>query len=108
MTRQFNPVDAGLNPKAVQELYNIVLTQKLVLEAKLERIKNELAVGACAVNDGVATKEQAAQGMLNLICYIEAKVKVEDELDVEQGSIDLVNKHHEWVKEHYAKNKKTD
>jgi len=108
MTRQFNPVDAGLNPKAVQELYNIVLTQKLVLEAKLDRIKKELAVGACALEDGTANLDQVKQGMLNLICYIEAKVKVEDELDVSHGSIELVNKHLEWVKEHYAKNKKTN
>ena len=105
MTRQFNPLDAGLNPKAVQELYNIVLTQKLVLEAKLDRIKKELAVGACALEDGTANLDQAKQGMLNLICYIEAKVQIEDELDVEQGSIDLVNKHLEWVKKHYESKK---
>lgn len=108
MTRQFNPLDAGLNPKAVQDLYNIVLTQKLVLEAKLDRIKKELAVGACAFKDGQVEPEKMEQGLLNLICYIEAKVQIEDELDVEQGSIELVNKHLEWVKEHYAKNKKTN
>lgn len=98
MTRQFNPLQAGLDPKAVEELYNIVLTQKLVLEAKLDRIKKELAVGACAIEDGNANLEQAGKGMLNLIAYIEAKVSLESELNLSKGSIELVEEHLEAVK----------
>lgn len=103
MTRQFDPLDAGLDPKIVQQLYNIVLAQKLVLEAKLDRIKKELSVGACAIEDGSATPEQMSKGLTNLVFYIEAKVKIEDELNVENGSIDLVNKHLKWVKDHYER-----
>ena len=101
MTRQFDPLKAGLKPEALEQLYNVVLAQKLVLEAKLERVVKELAVGACAIEDGLADLEQSRHGMLNLIAYIQVKVKIEDELDVEKGSLELIEKHKQWVKEYH-------
>jgi len=105
MTRQFNPLKAGLSPETVEKLYNILLTQKLVLDAKMDRLKKELAVGACALEDGQATLEQAKNGMLNLIAYIEAKNSAEDELNVDKGSLELVKGHMEWVRNFYANKK---
>lgn len=105
MTRQFDPLKAGISPEALEKLYNIVLGQKLVLEAKLERIKKELAVGACALEDEQVGLDQAKQGMLNLIAYIEAKISIEDELDVDQGSIELVKKHLDELKSYYESKK---
>lgn len=103
--REFNPLKAGMTPEALEETYNIVLVQKLVLEAKLERLKGEMAVAACAIEDGKLTPEQARDGLLNLIAYIEAKCTPEDELNPDKGSLELVNKHLEKVKAHYLKKK---
>lgn len=97
--RLLNPLKNGVSPRALEELYNLVVIKNGVQEAKLDRIKKELSVAACAIEDGVITDlETAKTGMLNLIAYIEAKTNLDDELDAENGSIDLINKHLEAVK----------
>ena len=74
-----------------------------MLEAKLERIEKELAMGACAIEDGVADINMAKNGLLNLIAYIQVKTKIEDELDADKGSIELVQAHLKWIKDFYSK-----
>ena len=96
--REFNT--EGLTREALDQVYQIVLTQKIALEMKLERLKKELSVGACAIMDGAVELEQAGQGLLNLVAYAEAKIDLSDELDeTNVGAIDLVNKHLEKIKE---------
>lgn len=96
--REFNT--EGLTREALDQVYQIVLVQKLALEMKLERLKKELSVGACAIIDGAVELEQAGQGLLNLVAYAEAKIDLSDELDeTNVGAIDLVNKHLEKMKE---------
>lgn len=99
--REFNV--KGLDRPVLEETYAIVLTQKLVLEAKLDRIKKEMAVAACAIDDGVAEINDARNGLLNLIAYIEAKTSLPDELRPDLGSLELVNKHLDQIRE-FAKN----
>ena len=96
--REFNT--EGLTRESLDQVYEIVLTQKLALEMKLERLKKELSVGACAIIDGAVELKQAGQGLLNLVAYAEAKIDLSDELDeTNVGAIDLVNKHLEKIKE---------
>lgn len=98
MTREFNPIQAGITPENVQDLYHIVLTQKLTLEAKIDRVKKEMAIASCEIEKGNVDPEQVRVGLLNLIYYLDVKCKPELELDVEKGSIELVNHHLEWAK----------
>lgn len=90
---------SGLDRSALEQAYEIVLTQKVILEHKLENVKKAAAVAACAIRDGVVDQEEAARGMENVVYYCEAKIKLEDELDEEKGILDLVNNHIEEIKE---------
>jgi hypothetical protein len=90
---------SGLNRDALEQAYEIVLTQKVILESKIDRLKKELATGTCAIRDGVVDQEEAVKGLENLIYYCESKVALEEELDEQKGTIDLVNSHIELVKE---------
>jgi len=104
--REFNT--SGLSKEALAQVYEIVLTQKLCLEAKLERMKKELAVASCAIEDGkIKDLEQTKNGMMNLIAYAEAKIDLSDELDMDNGSLELIDKHIEAIKKYELnKNKK--
>ena len=87
--RMFNT--EGLTREALQEVYEIVLTQKLVQEEKLNRLKQELAVAICAIEDGKVTDvQQIKTGLTNLFIYIETHLKLPDILNVE--------KHEELIK----------
>ena len=59
-----------------------------------------MAVGACAIKDGNADLKQIENGLLNLIAYIECKNKLPDELNIELGSLELVEKHMQAIKEY--------
>lgn len=69
----------GLTREAFQEVYEIVLTQKLVGEEKLDRLKKELAVAICAIEDGqVKDIQQLKTGLTNLFIYIETHLRLPD------------------------------
>ena len=103
MTRQFNPLEAGLSPQAVEQIYNILLKQKLSLEAKVERMRGEMAVAVCAIDDGKVTDMATIRkGLVNLMLYSECKVDLFEELDSEKTSIDLINSHLEKVKKFHS------
>lgn len=75
----------GLSREAFQEVYEIVLTQKLVQEEKLDRLKKELAVAICAIEDGKVTDiNQIKTGLTNLFIYIETHLKLPDILKVDE------------------------
>jgi len=100
----FNPLKDGLSPEALEQCYNILLSQKLIKDAKLERIKKELAVAACTIDDGTLTDlEQAKNGMLNLIAYIEANATMDQEFKTMAGSLEIVNDHLKRLKEYATK-----
>ena len=96
--RDFNT--KGLDRVALDQVYGIVLVQKLALEAKMERLTKELSVGACAIKDGTATLEQVENGLLNLVAYSVAKIDLSDELDDDLKAIELVNDHLKKMKEY--------
>ena len=89
-----------LSREALEQTYEIVLIQKLALGRKIERLIKEMSVAACAFKDGVATVEDAENGLMNLIAYCTAKIQLDDEFNDKLGSIDLVNKHLEEIKEY--------
>jgi len=96
--RNFNT--EGLTREAIDQVYEIVLIQKLALECKLDRLKKELSVGACAAIDGNVDVKEMGQGLLNLVAYCEAKIDLSDELDESNvGALELVNKHLVKIKE---------
>jgi len=81
--RMFNT--EGLTREALQEVYEIVLSQKLVQEEKLDRLKKELAVAICAIEDGKVTDpKDMLIGLTNLFIYIETHLRLPDILKEEQ------------------------
>lgn len=75
----------GLTRESLQEVYEIVLTQKLVQEEKIDRLKKELAVAICAIEDGkVNDIQQIKTGLTNLFIYIETNLKLPDILKLEE------------------------
>lgn len=89
-----------LSREALEQTYEIVLIQKLALGRKIERLIKEMSVAACAFKDGVATIDDAENGLMNLIAYCTAKIQLDDEFNDKLGSIDLVNIHLEEIKEY--------
>lgn len=79
---------SGLTPEALAQVYELVLTQKLLLENKVERMKKELAVAMCAIDDGKVDLATVKKGLENLFVYCDTKVKLVDELTKD----DLVDK----------------
>ena len=96
--RNFNT--KGLSRKALDQVYEITLTQKLCLEAKLERLTKELSVGACAIEDNIVTPDETRKGLMNLIAYSVAKIDLSQELDTDLKSLDLINWHSRKIKEY--------
>lgn len=104
MTIKLNPLNDGLSPQSVEELYNIVVTQKLSLIAKLDRIEKELAVAICAIDDGkISDIDQIRRGLKNLIEYKNCKVPIEAEFDFDLKSIDLVKIHVKMIADYHSK-----
>lgn len=97
---------SGLDRNVLEQTYEINLVMKLVQEAKLERIKKEMAVAACAIEDGTVDLNQVKDGLMNLIAYLECKASLPDEYDPDMGALDLVNKHLEAIKAHTKKRNK--
>jgi hypothetical protein len=94
--RQFET--KGLSRKALEQTYEIVLTQKLCQEIKLERLSKELSVAICAIDDKVVTDlAQIKNGLMNLLLYCETKIALEHEM-TDMRSLDLIEKHEDQVK----------
>lgn len=75
----------GLTREALQEVYELVLTQKLVLEEKIERLKSEMAVAICAIEDGkIKSLDEIKTGLTNLFVYTETYLKLPDVLKEEE------------------------
>jgi len=97
--REFNT--KGLTRESLDQVYEIVLLQKIALEQKLERVKKECAVTACMIDDGNKIDvEQVSHGLKNFIAYIEAKIPAVEELNIDKGTIELINEHLEQIKEY--------
>ena len=89
----------------LQQLTAEVTPNPLVtVQEKLDRIKKELAVAACAIEDGVVDLEKAKSGMLNLIAYIEVKSSLPEEYNPSTGSLEIVQRHLDKIKE-FEKNR---
>ena len=92
-----------LSREALEGTYEINLVQFLIIEAKLDKIKKELAVAACALEDGELDISKMNHGLLNLIAYIEVKSNLPDEYNTKNGSLDIVNIHLEKIRKYNMK-----
>jgi len=84
--RNFNV--KGLSRAALEGTYEAVLVQKLIIEEKIERIKSELAVAFCAIEDG-HKPEDIKLGLANLIYFIEQKIPLSDLMCTEKEFAEL-------------------
>lgn len=66
--RQFNV--KMLTREALEETYKITLNHKMGYESNLEKLRGELAVAICAIDDGtVKTVKDLQTGLKNLFLY---------------------------------------
>lgn len=67
----------GMTKESLQFVYEQALTQKLVLEEKMERIKKELSVAITAIEDGAVKDLSTIRvGMTNLFIFVEETHKL--------------------------------
>lgn len=89
--RQFNT--EGLSREALQEIYEITVTHKLVNEMKIERLKRELATAITAIERGQVTSlDQLKTGLTNLFIYAETRTELIDEMGDQEKRWDNVIK----------------
>ena len=103
--RLLDPLKAGLSPESVEELYNIVATDRMCLEAKIDRLKSEISVAICAAEDKKVDLDGMVKGLYNLIAYIETKPDPYKEMNADVATQELINNHLEKVKAHFLKRK---
>lgn len=96
--RQFNT--EGLSREALQEIYEITVTHKLVNEMKIERLKRELATAITAIERGQVTSlDQLKTGLTNLFIYAETRTELIDEMgDQEKRWENVIKLDEELVK----------